>query len=81
MSDSLLSIAETAALLGISRTAFWSLRSSGRFPPPADLGARSKRWRLTDVEAFIDARCRVERFIDPHPGMPRGKKREEAAAS
>jgi len=52
----LLSAAETAALLGISRSAFYSLLSSGRMPLPVRLGRRAL-WRRDLLELFVAWNC------------------------
>jgi excisionase family DNA binding protein len=53
----LLSAAETAALLGISRSAFYSLLSSGRIGPlPVRLGRRTL-WRAEELRAWTQAGC------------------------
>ena len=52
----LLSAAEVAGLLGISRSAFYSLLSSGRIGPlPVRLG-RSVRWSIDELKAWLSAR-------------------------
>jgi predicted DNA-binding transcriptional regulator AlpA len=41
----------------ISSTALWEAVKDGRFPAPIQLlGPRTIRWRLRDVQAFIDQR-------------------------
>jgi len=53
----LLSAGETAALLGISRSAFYSLLSAGRVgPTPVRLGRRSL-WRAEEIRAWVSAGC------------------------
>ena len=47
--------AETARLLGISERHLWACHASGRLGPrPIALG-RSKRWRLDELRAWLDA--------------------------
>jgi len=49
--------AEVAQLLGISRSAFYSLLSSGRIGPlPVRLG-RSVRWRAEELAEWVRAGC------------------------
>jgi len=53
----LLSAAETARLLCISRSAFYTLLSSGRIGPlPVRLG-RSVRWRIDEIRDWVEAGC------------------------
>lgn len=51
----LLTAAQTAALLGISRASLWALHSSGRLPLPVKLGARLTRWRAGELRAWVQA--------------------------
>lgn len=53
----LLSAAEVAALLGISRSAFYSLLSSGRIGPMQVRLGRSVRWRVDELQAWVTAGC------------------------
>jgi excisionase family DNA binding protein len=53
----LLSAAEAAGLLGISRSAYYSLLSSGRIGPlPVRLG-RSVRFDRRELERWVAAKC------------------------
>jgi len=53
----LLSAAEVACLLGISRSAFYSLLSSGRIGPVGiRFGSRSVRWSIEEIRAWLSAR-------------------------
>ena len=52
----LLKPGEAAQLLGISRSVFYRLHSSGRLPLPVRLG-RSTRWRSRELTAWVDAGC------------------------
>lgn len=53
----LLSAAEAAQLLGVGRTLFWSMHSSGRLGPlPTRLGRRTL-WRRRELEDYVAAGC------------------------
>lgn len=53
----LISAETTARLLGISRSAFYSLLSSGRIGPlPVRLG-RSVRWRIHEIRDWVESGC------------------------
>ncbi len=56
--DSLLISAENSArLLGIGRTLFYSMHSSGRLGPlPVKLGRRTL-WNRKELEAWVEANC------------------------
>jgi len=49
----LLKASEVADLLGIAERTVWRYRSSGELPAPVSIGGAT-RWRLTDIQAFID---------------------------
>ena len=51
----LLSADEAAALLGIGRTHFWGLHSSGRLPMPVRLGRRTL-WVAEELRAWTENR-------------------------
>lgn len=53
----MLSANDAAALLGIKRTLFYSLHSTGRLGPvPINLGRRTL-WRRRELEAWVAAGC------------------------
>lgn len=55
--------AEVAAILGISTRTVWRLIASHELPEPLRIG-RSVRWRLIDIERWIEARVSA-----PSPGV------------
>ena len=55
-SPRLIKAAEVAALVAISTRTLWRLVSVGRFPEPVRVGG-STRWRLADVERWIQQGC------------------------
>jgi len=50
----LIGVAELARQLNISTRSVWRLRDGGKLPPPMRVG-RSVRWRLSDIEQWIEA--------------------------
>jgi len=52
----LISADELARLLGISTRTIWRRLSGGEIPKPVRLG-KSVRWRLADIESWIDGGC------------------------
>lgn len=46
---------EICAMLRISRTTFWNLRKSGKFPASIRIG-ESDRFTLADVEALVSVK-------------------------
>ena len=49
---------DVARLLGVSRSTIYKYMNEGNFPLPLKLGKRAVRWRLTDIEAWLDSRDR-----------------------
>ena len=39
-------------MLSLHRQTVWRWTREGRFPQPVCLGGRSKRWRLSEIEAW-----------------------------
>lgn len=56
MSDTLLTVREVAQRLGVSQRSVWKLLACGRIPHAIRLGG-SRRWRESDIAAFIRAGC------------------------
>lgn len=51
--DRLIPDKEVARLLGASRSWPWKLARDGKFPKPIKLSERCTRWRLSDVQAWM----------------------------
>lgn len=45
---------EVAAILAVSRRQVWRLSSAERIPAPVTVGAKSKRWRSSDIESHLE---------------------------
>ena len=43
-------------LVQLSRSTIYACVKAGTFPAPISIGARAVAWRLSDVEAWIEAR-------------------------
>ncbi len=56
VSPLLIGAEELAGLLQISTRSLWRLLSAGKVPQPVRLG-RSVRWRLGEVEKWIERGC------------------------
>jgi len=52
----LITAAELAALLSLSKRTLWRLRSAGDLPKPVKLG-NSVRWVRDEINIWIDAGC------------------------
>lgn len=53
----LISIKEVCGLLGISRSTIYKKLVEGIFPKPVPLGPRTVRWRVEEIEAWVEARA------------------------
>jgi len=51
--DRLVEKEEAAELLGVTTRTLFKMMSAGEFVEPVDLGMRSLRWRLSDIEKWI----------------------------
>lgn len=56
MTDRLMKLKEVLYICGISRSALYRQVDQGRFPRQVKVGARSVRWRKSDVEAWMSSR-------------------------
>jgi len=45
---------EVEAITGLSRSGLYRLMEEGEFPRPLRVGRASVRWRLSEVQAWID---------------------------
>jgi excisionase family DNA binding protein len=64
----MIDVREVAEILSISTRSVWRLVASGELPQPIRFG-RNVRWRLADVEAWIDARAKIN--LNGNPRHPR----------
>jgi prophage regulatory protein len=53
---SMIDVREVASILSISTRSVWRLVATGELPQPVRFG-RSARWRLADIEAWIEIRA------------------------
>ena len=51
--EKLLTVKEVSTIVGLSRPAIYAAMSEGRFP--RKLGLKSVRWRVSDIDAWIQA--------------------------
>jgi len=67
----LLSAKELAAKLLLSARTVWRLRSAGKLPRPICVGG-SVRWRLSDIQQWLDMDCPDQRTFDAMRGGSNG---------
>ncbi len=51
----LLTLKDVTAMTGLSSTTIYKFAKSGKFPQPKRIGDRAVRWRLADVQTYINA--------------------------
>ena len=50
----LLDVRQVAEILGIAVRTVWRLSAAGELPPPVRIGVRIVRWRLSDIEQYLE---------------------------
>ena len=55
----LLKITEVCKLVGVSRGHVYVMMKDYGFPKPIELSERSRAWRLSDIEQWIDKRAQA----------------------
>jgi prophage regulatory protein len=68
MAEQILRFQGVAERVGLGRTYIYDLIRSGDFPQPVALGKRARGWRASEIEAWIEARQRAEKW---QPGKKR----------
>ncbi len=58
----LLSAKDVAKLLCTSVRSTWRYRASGHLPKPVKI-AGAIRWKLSDIQLFLECDCDMERFL------------------
>jgi excisionase family DNA binding protein len=53
----LLTVTDITSFLRISKPSLRTWVADGRFPAPLIIGGRVRRWRRSDVVAFLDAKA------------------------
>lgn len=51
----LLNIDEVKAITGFSTTTIYKHVKQGKFPQPKNCGGRAVRWRLSDIESYVNS--------------------------
>ncbi|MGR6981771.1 helix-turn-helix transcriptional regulator [Testudinibacter sp. P27/CKL/0425] len=51
----LLTLKEVKTVTGLSTTTIYKHMEAGEFPKPKKCGSRAVRWRLADIESYINA--------------------------
>ena len=54
MKTELLNVIAVSKILGISTRKIWLMLAEKKLPEPLRLGARTVRWRLCDIEKFLE---------------------------
>ncbi|MBR0573387.1 MULTISPECIES: helix-turn-helix transcriptional regulator [Pasteurellaceae] len=53
--NQLLTLSEVVELVGIGVTSIYKYMKQGKFPQPKRIGKRAVRWRLSDIEEYINS--------------------------
>ena len=69
--DGWLTVRQVCEYLNISQTTFYEGVKSGVFPKGFAFGAKTIRWRMSDIEAYQRRRCAEE--ISKTPAKKRGR--------
>ena len=59
----LITAKELSKILSISSRTVWRLRSAGKLPKPVKVGS-SIRWRLSDIDLWIELGCPEQREFE-----------------
>lgn len=59
--ERLVRIGEVTARTGLRKSALYAAIKQNKFPAGLKISSRSSAWRLTEVQAWIDARVRAAR--------------------
>ncbi len=54
-SNQLLTLNEVVDLVGLGVTSIYKYMKQGKFPQPKKIGKRAVRWRLSDIEEYINS--------------------------
>ncbi|MCY4157284.1 MAG: helix-turn-helix domain-containing protein [Gammaproteobacteria bacterium] len=55
----LLKVTEVTKILNVSRTTLHRMTAAGKFPRAIELGPQARRWRVSDVQAWLDGTWRT----------------------
>jgi predicted DNA-binding transcriptional regulator AlpA len=59
--NQLLKVEKVASILSISKSHVWAqVNDNPDFPKPFKLSARQTRWKLSEVDAYIEARATTQ---------------------
>ena len=61
MNPQLLTVEDVARALAVSTRTVWRLVSAGELPPPQRIGKRLRRWRASDIEAYVEGKPKKTR--------------------
>ena len=56
MEDRLLRLREVEEITGLSRSTIYRMLKAGQFPQSVRVGRKAVRWRLRDINSWMDSR-------------------------
>ena len=60
MDDVFMKRREVEKITGLSRTTIYRLMRSGKFPTPIKMGLKTVRWKMSELEEYIERAPRAE---------------------
>ena len=68
MEDRLLRLREVVEITALSRSTIYRMAKTGQFPQSKQIGPRAVRWKLSDINAWIDSMpSRRANMLSPSP--------------
>ena len=68
MEDKLLRLREVVEITSLSRSTIYRMVKTGQFPQSKQIGLRAVRWKLSDINAWIDSRTSMRpQMWSPNP--------------
>ena len=63
----LIDVKEVARRLDLSERTVWRLHSAAKLPKAVSIGGKSKRWRIDEINAWVDAGCPARNAWEAKP--------------
>ena len=59
--EKLITVKEASSITGQSTSSIWRKSKTGQFPEPLKLSVRCTRWKITEVQKWMDSLPRLAR--------------------
>ena len=68
MEERLLRIREVVEITALSRSTIYRMMNAGQFPQSVKITSRSVRWKLSDINAWMDSKTSMRPYVlSPNP--------------